>query len=116
MIFTTKKPKVIECKIFNKDYHTRNLTTNQGIIAWKIDKNSTLMPNLTGIFYPKIIFSSFVLKPKTNNLYFFYEKILQYGFAVRNRQQTKRLVLLGIYKRKLPFWKILVWKDCEMIY
>lgn len=74
--YNKKNPKIIESQMFNDDYYTRNLTTNQGIIAWKIEDHYTIMPNFTDVLYPKIIYSSFVMNKTTNNLDFIYEKIL----------------------------------------
>lgn len=74
--YNKKNPKVIESKMFNENYYTRNLTTNQNIIAWKIEDHYTNMPNFTRVLYPKIIYSSFVLNETTNNLHFIYKKIL----------------------------------------
>ena len=74
--YNKKNPKVIESKIFYEISYNRNLTTNQGIIAWRIDDHYAKVPNFTGILYPKVIYSSFVLNQTTNNLDLVSEKVL----------------------------------------
>jgi hypothetical protein len=74
--YNKKKIKINRVQNIQRRLLHKNLTSNQGIIAWIIEDHYTNMPNFNGILYPKIIYSSFLLNKATNNLNFIYEKIL----------------------------------------
>src|SRR5689334_21071953 len=60
-----KNPKIIESTIFNTEYPMTNLTTSQGIIAWKIEDHYTVIPHWENILYPKMMYESFVVNDTT---------------------------------------------------
>jgi hypothetical protein len=63
-----KNPKVIGSTVYNQDYYTTPLNSSQGILAWKIEDHYTVMPNFTGILFPRIVYKKFLEDPETKFL------------------------------------------------